>query len=130
MYWHEKIAAIKQMHSTEDFSVLSTNRKEVLRKIETKFIKKPPDYYDLNNFNERFCNWWSDLTTSFEARIDINPNLLLTLSSLIEPEESYWIACEFAGSIMIYKAKRNAILDLIYIGRTWTKTLHLSNIHI
>lgn len=125
MHWNEKIDLIKKNHSHEEFSVPHVDRKDVLRKIETKLIGRSKDYYDLNNFNERFCNWWDDIKTTTQATIDRNSDFKIFLDSLIDPTESFWIAGEFPDGIMIYKARKSAILSLFSIGLIQTNSFHL-----
>ena len=55
----------------------------------------------------------------------IDSDLQIFLRSEISSNDQFWIACEFADGIMIYKARLNAILDLILIGQTWTQIFHV-----
>ena len=123
MHWNEKIDLIKKKYSADEFSVPHVNRKEILRKIETKFIKRDTDYYDLNKFNERFCNWYSSLTS--EGSIQIDLELEKVLNPIFTPNKKNWIACEFSNQILIYKSSLLPTMDLISIGQTWSDTYHI-----
>ena len=123
MHWNEKIDLIKKKFSENDFSVPHVNRKKILRKIENKFISRPDDYYTLNNSQARFCNWWNHIKSPIEMNTD--SDLHSFLKSTINSNEQFWIACEFTVGVLIYKARLNAILNLISIGQTWTQTFHI-----
>jgi hypothetical protein len=123
MHWNEKIDLIKKKYSADEFSVPHVNRKEILRKIETKFIKRDTDYYDLNKFNERFCNWYSSLTS--EGSIQIDLELEKVLNPIFTPNKKNWIACEFSNQILIYKSSLLPTMDLISIGQRWSDTYHI-----
>ena len=125
MHWNEKINLIKKRYSEDEFSVPHINRKEILRKIETKFISKSADYYELNNNNERFSNWWDNIKITDQNSLETQMDLEVSLDKLIGQNDTFWLAAEFADGIMIYKAKKDAALHLISIGRTWTNTFHL-----
>ena len=109
--------------SDEDFSVPHVDRKGILRKIESQFISRSEDYYDLNDSTLRFSHWWDHIKSPIEMTIDLNLPSFLKLA--IDSEEQCWIACEFADRILIYKARLNAILALISIGQTWTQIFHV-----
>ena len=126
MHWNEKIALIKQKYSDQDFSVPHVDRKEILRKIETKFIRRVKEYYDLNNFNERFSNWWADSKDPIE--VTAASDIRTQLSSVLDQDERFWIACEFPGKILLYKSTLAPALNLISIGQTWTQTFHVIQI--
>ena len=123
MHWNEKIDLLKQKFSDEDFSVPHVDRKSILRKIESQFISRSEDYYDINNFNPRFCHWWDHIESPIETTIDLDFQSFL--KSAIDSEDQIWIACEFSNRIMIYKARLDAILALISIGQTWTQIFHV-----
>ena len=123
MHWNEKIDLLKKEFSDEDFSVPHVDRKSILRKIESRFISRPEDYYDLNNSAPRFSNWWDHI--KYPLEMTINLDLPSFLKSSIGSEEHFWVACEFEDRISIYKARLNAILDLISIGQTWTQIFHV-----
>ena len=125
MHWNEKINLIKKRYSEDEFSVPHINRKEILRKIETKFISKSADYYELNNNNERFSNWWDNIKVMNETSLEIRNDLRSCLDELIDPINAYWIAAEFADGVMIYKANKDTAINLMLIGRTLTNTFHL-----
>src|SRR6187402_1930719 len=126
MTWEEKINLMKSWYSEDDFSVPGKYRKSLLRKIEVKFIARK-DYHELNSPKYRYSNWWSNIRTSLDDSVEINSE---SLSSFIDPNDSYWLACEFSSSVIIYKAKKNAILTLIQMGRTWCDTFHLIQLKI
>lgn len=123
MYWNEKIDLIKKKYPHKDFSTPHVDRKEILKKIETKFIGRSKDYYDLNNFNNRFCNWWTEIkeTTFVGSESEIQS----LLNFAFDKKEQFWIACEFTDGIMIYKSKLEPALHLISIGQSWTDTFHV-----
>jgi hypothetical protein len=125
MHWNEKIDLIKRHYSEEEFSVPHVDRKAILKKIESKFITRTPDYYDLNNHNTSFCTWWDHLNATSIQTLEIKPDLRTILNTLIHPNQHYWFACEFIDGVLIYKAKKESIIELISIGQTWTKTFHL-----
>ena len=125
MYWNEKIDSIKKRYTDSQFSVPHLNRKEIFRKIETKFIRRSADYYELNNSNNPFSNWWKNIKSSEEESIEIKNELITELNKLIDPDDTFWVVAEFTDGVMIYKANKNATLDLIITGRTWTNTFHL-----
>ena len=72
MQWNEKINLLKKKYTQDDFSVPNVNRKAILRKIETKFVKRDDEYYHPNNLNERFSNWWEYLDSSEVELTNIN----------------------------------------------------------
>jgi len=123
MHWNEKIDIIKNKYSSDEFYVPHVNRKEILRKIETKFIKRDADYYDLNKFNERFCNWYSSLNS--EDSIQINVEIEKVLNPIFTSNKKNWIACEFSNQIMIYKSSLLPTIDLISSGQTCSNTYHI-----
>ncbi|MEM6378852.1 MAG: hypothetical protein AAF705_11580 [Bacteroidota bacterium] len=123
MHWNEKIDLLKKEFSDEDFSVPLVERKSILRKIENQFISRSEGYYNLNNANPRFCYWWNHIKSPIEA--NINSDLQSFLKSAINSGEQFWIACELSDGIVIYKARLDAILDLISTGQTWTRIFHI-----
>ena len=123
MYWNEKIDIIKKKYSNSEFSVPYIKRKDILRKIETEFIRRNEDYYLPNNFNERFCKWWDNLNVINEEKLSID--LEKIINQIIEPEQKNWIACEFSNHILIYKITLNSAIDLISFGLTWVKKYHI-----
>jgi len=125
MHWNEKVDLIKKKYSDTEFFVPHVARKKILRSIESRFIQRPPDYYDLNNSNERFCNWWANIKSTHEYSVPLESDPILQISRLINPDETVWFAGEISGTIMIYRAKKNAILDLIASGSSWTETFHV-----
>lgn len=124
MHWNEKIDLIKKRYSDNDFSVPHLDRKGILRKIETKFISRAADYYDLNNSNVRFSNWWENISSTNEKSLEIKL-LLDELNKSIDKNDRFWIAGEFSQGVMIYKVNKDAAIELISIGKTWTDTFHL-----
>ncbi|MFK7972085.1 MAG: hypothetical protein AB8F95_17080 [Bacteroidia bacterium] len=125
MHWNEKIAAIKERFSEEEFSVPHVDRKRILKNIETIFIRREKGYYDLNNHNRPFCNWWDSINTTNEYAIEFNRNPIDKIEGLIATNESFWIAGELPHGVMLYKAKKDAILELMSTGRTWTDTFYI-----
>lgn len=123
MNWEEKIDLLKKKYPAGTFSVPHVDRKEILWNIETKFISRPEDYYHSNDFNARFCNWWAHIKSPLDLAVDFDYQALLHF--ILDPDEFFWIACEFPGSILIYKAKLGAILYLIANGQTWSNTFHI-----
>ena len=123
MFWNEKIDLIKKKYSNEDFSVPHVNRKEILRKIESKFIKRNEDYYDLNNSKKRFTNWWDNLKSNKETLIE--GELKSNLEQFINTNQKYWFVCEFSNQILVYKSKLSPIINLISIGHSKTNTFHI-----
>ena len=125
MHWNEKIDLIKKWYSPKEFSIPHVDRKEILRKIETKFIGRSAEYYDLNNFNERFSNWWDNIKSESEETFLDKKDWLNKLRKQIHLQEPFWIAGEFRSGVMIYKTSKEASLDLILIGSNWADTFHL-----
>ena len=125
MFWTEKVNAIKEGFSKDDFSVPMTDRKTILRKIETEFIIRPKDYYFSNDFNGIFNDWWPNLKSNSSTSITLDKNIWDNLDELISEQEDCWFATEFDGSVKIYKARKPAILALMQIGRTWSNTYHV-----
>ena len=125
MLWNEKVDQIKKRYSELEFSVPHVDRKSILRKIETKFINRPVDYYDLNNANERFSNWWENIKSSNEESIDIKVDLRKKLNHLTNDNETFWVVAEFSNGVMVYRANKESSIELITIGQTWTNTFHL-----
>ena len=123
MHWNEKIDLIKRRYSDDEFSVPHVKRKEVLRKIESKFIKRSKEYYDLNSKNIRFSDWWEYLDSTKELVIQLEVKDLL--KQIIKPNQKYWIACEFPDQVLIYKSNLPAAIDLVSNGLAWTKTFHI-----
>lgn len=124
MFWEEKINLAKKNFSPTKFKVPHVKRKEILKKIETKFIKRPENYYDANNaFYNRFSNWWENLKSPFEKNFSGTFEGLL--DTLLEKNQHYWVAFEFKDHILIYKATPEVILFLSSIAQTWTKTFHV-----
>lgn len=123
MYWEEKIDALKKRYSKDKFDVPHVKRKEILRKIESKFISRPQNYYYSNEFASPFINWWDNLKSDKNTIEKIHCENLLP--SLIANDRQYWIACEFETQILLYKANLEAIITLCYIGRTWSNKYHI-----
>jgi len=123
MHWNEKIDLIKKKYSKDEFSVPHVKRKEILRKIESKFIKRTQSYYDLNNYNERFANWWEYLNSSKE--IITKDKLAFILKKFIDTNQQCWVACDFSNQILIYKSMLVPAIDLISLGCSLTDTFHI-----
>jgi hypothetical protein len=123
MNWNEKIDLIKSEFSTEEFLVPHLERKRILRNIETKFIRRDKNYYDLNNFNERFINWWDSL--KFKRNEKLKIDLVDLINTKIRDDQWVWFCCEHRSIIYIYKAKKSALLSLIYIAPIYTKIFHI-----
>ena len=54
MYWKEKMNALQEIYSKAQFYIPNIDRKAILRKIETKFIKRPENHYCSNAFADSF----------------------------------------------------------------------------
>jgi hypothetical protein len=125
MYWNETIDLLKKHYPAQAFSVPAAHlaRKRILRQIETQFIRRPSHYYDLNNFTPRFSHWWHNVKATSDFTIE--SNLYVFLESVIDPDQSFWVVCEFSGETRIYKAKLKPILSLIALSYSWTRTFHI-----
>ncbi len=123
MHWNEKIHQLKKQYSQEDFSVPHVDRKQVLKKIETKFVTRPSEYYNLNNATELFSNWWQHLNHSNELSSDVDLSIFLEL--ILDRTDNYWIAAELEQGVFIYKGKRDPIHTLCNIGQTWTDSFYV-----
>jgi hypothetical protein len=77
----------------------------------------------LNNYTPRYSHWWDNIASALDITIESDPYSFL--KSVIDPSNSFWIACEFNGGVMIYKSKLKAALDLIAIGYSCTDTYHI-----
>lgn len=121
MFWNEKINLLQRNYTSDEFFVPNVDRKQILRKIESHFIKRTEEYYHSNDFTGRFSNWWQYLNCNEEWSIES----FSSLDTLFTDNRFYWIAGELGTGVMIYKAKKSALLDLINIGRTWTRTFHV-----
>ncbi len=125
MHWNEKIELLKQRFDTTQFSVPVRDRKQILRKIESKFIDRPENYHSSNPFNDRFCNWWMHFTSGLNFTLDQNESIPAFLTNHLDAGEWFWIAAEFPDGILIYKSKLQPLIELITIGQTWTHTFHI-----
>lgn len=128
MNWNEKIDLLKKHYPAEEFSVPHVDRKRILRQIETQFINRPWDYYELNKIRESYSNWWENIKATLDLTIETNyhtSNYYTFLNVLIDPTKHFWIACESPGEILIYKSKLKAATNLIAIGQTWVDTFHI-----
>ena len=123
MNWNEKIDSIKKNYSEHEFSVPHIGRKEILRKIETEFIKRDSGYYHSNNFRSIFSNWWDYLDSVDKGCTTISVNKML--KQIYKPNQQCWIACESIDSILIYKATLFPALTLISIARPYTNAFHI-----
>lgn len=121
MFWEEKIDLMKKEFSVNEFSIPSVGRKQILRAIESKFIKRPPGY--VSTASVPFLKWYEHFTSPNIKRAPYHYGTLL--DNIIQPNTSYWIACEFGAEILIYKAQKEAIKLLMTIGQTWTHTFHI-----
>ncbi len=125
MKWNEKIDLIKKEYSNDNFFVPNLNRKKILKKIESKFIKRDKGYYDLNNSNERFTAWWGNLNPTEEKLIFNDLESTLNYFIKVNTNKDYWIGCEFSNQILIYKSKIQPIIRLISIGISKTNIFHI-----
>ena len=123
MNWNEKIDRIKKLYSHDKFSVPHINRKDILTQIETKFIKRSKNYYELNTYTGPFINWWTNINSSFNLTTTRSYESMIT--KLVRNDKNYWVACEGNNLILIYKANLEALIDLCSIGQTYTKTYHI-----
>lgn len=114
MFWNEKIDTIKKKYSVQEFAVPQVKRKEILRKIESKFIKRDKDYFHPNNTDVKFNNWWDNLAV--KEIIKTNQSLSNFLKNVFSPTQKNWLACEFPNQVYIYQSKLNPATDLVSIG--------------
>lgn len=124
MHWNEKINLVKEKYSQQEFSVPQVDRKSILRKIESSFIKRPKTYYDLNHTKLRFSNWWEHVGS--EQELSIGRAYQHVLHQVLSEQERYWVAFEFEhGEVLLYKATLSPILYLSSVGKTWTRIIHI-----
>ena len=123
MNWNEKIDLIKKNYPDSEFSVPHINRKQILRNIESKFIKRQSDYYHPNNLNERFTNWYDNIDV--EETTIAKEEIGKLVSRQILPNQKIWLGCEFTNEILVYKSSCKPTIELLTIGLTWANTYHL-----
>ncbi|MEM6344623.1 MAG: hypothetical protein AAF927_12110 [Bacteroidota bacterium] len=123
MHWEEKIDLIKKHYSTDEFEVPHVRRKEILRKVESKFIARPNSYYGLNEYTGPFKNWWATIKTK-EEKI-IKRHYWEVLESILQKDSFYWTAFEISGNVFLYKMKLAAIINLFSLGQSITRRLHI-----
>lgn len=122
MLWNEKIDLIKKRYAATQFLVPHVNRKQIFRKIETEFIKRPASYYELNNQTTVFSNWWKSITCE---EIRVKTDVLEKFISDVLENDFVWLMAEFPSEVLLYKSTLKPLLDLIVIGQTWTRTFHV-----
>lgn len=122
MHWNEKIDIIKTRYPSTQFLVPHVNRKRILRKIESQFIKRSASYYELNNVTTVFCNWWQSIEHEV---LMVKPDTFFKFIRELTSNQFVWLAAEFSSGVLLYKATVEPLIDTVNLGSAWTRTFHV-----
>jgi hypothetical protein len=101
MYWEKKLEIVKKEFGPDDFKVPFTTWKDILLKIESKFIVR-------NNSNYEFTAWMEHL----KEKHDIGE--VMSTSHVVSklPQKHYWLVLDL-GKHYVYDCKPEVIESIL-----------------
>lgn len=121
MFLEEKIDYLKRKFPATDFRVPFTDATEILKVIESKFIKVKDVQGDLHNLSQRFTQWNSTIKNKAKV-MSLSATDYSDWLDKLDSHANYWMVIttnESASSKhLIYDCKPNALAALASITQT------------
>ena len=118
MYFEEKIEQIKKEFSSSEFKIPFNDATQILKTIETHFIRQKDISKSRNNVSQN-CNEWASNMKEKEMIESIQPQNIHDFLNKFEPENNYWLVIAWRENPQIkhqiYDTKLNALKVVVSI---------------
>ena len=121
MFLEEKIEHLKSRFPTTDFRVPFTDATDILKTIESKFIKVKDVQADPNNLRQRFSQW----SNNVKNKVEVMSICIADYSNWLDKLDShtnYWMVITTDESAsakhLVYDCKPTALAALASISQT------------